>query len=356
MKRAHRITDGANTICGGSHAIEHRPCPTSYNLEKTMLKMAIITGFLSQTKDRFHEYNSPLELAEKLEMMSTIEGYSGVELVYPYETSDPAATRKLLDKYSLEVAAVNVNVKAEPEFRNGGLTSNHGSVREKAVQFIKNAKDFAVAVGADKVTCCPLGDGYEFSFQYDYAAAWKRLVETFSQADDYRQDMPLFIEYKPSETRGKCFIDTAAKALCLLKEIDGKNLGVTLDFGHSMYGGENPAEAVTLLAESPYPYYVHINDNDGKWDWDYFCGTKHLLEYVEFLYYLKKYNYRGYFTSDTSPTRWDIKGTFEANSRLTLKIWRLLDEVGISTLNELIENGDYLTTWKFIEENIFSLR
>ena len=29
-----------------------------------MLKMAIITGFLSKTKDRFHEYNQPLDLAQ----------------------------------------------------------------------------------------------------------------------------------------------------------------------------------------------------------------------------------------------------------------------------------------------------
>ncbi len=50
-----------------------------------------------------------------------------------------------------------------------------------------------------------------------------------------------------------------------------------------MYGNENPAEVVALLEASPYKYYVHINDNDGKWDWDYFCGTKHFLEYVEFL-------------------------------------------------------------------------
>ncbi|MEE4242028.1 MAG: sugar phosphate isomerase/epimerase family protein [Desulfopila sp.] len=321
-----------------------------------MLKMAIITGFLSQTKDRFHEYNKPLQLAEKLELMSTIEGYSGVELVYPYEVSDVVSTRELLDKYGLEVAAVNVNVKAEPEFRNGGLTSNDAAVRQKAVQFIKDAKDFAAEIGSDKVTCCPLGDGYEFSFQYDYAAAWKHLVETFAEADAYRDDMPLFIEYKPSETRGRCFVDTAAKALCLLHDIDGKNLGVTLDFGHSMYGGENPAEAVTMLAESPYPYYVHINDNDGKWDWDYFCGTKHMLEYIEFLYYLKKYKYNGYFTSDTSPTRWDIKGTFEANSRLTLKIWQLLDTIDIAKLERLIFAGNYLETWQFIEENIFSLR
>lgn len=321
-----------------------------------MLKMAIITGFLSQTRDRFHEYNAPLDLDAKFELLAGIAGYDGVEIVYPYEVKDPEATRRVLDKYGLKTAAVNVNVKAEPEFRNGGLTSTDPVIRAKAVTFIKAAKDFAAAIGADKVTCCPLGDGYEFSFQYDYAAAWKHLVETVGEAGDYNRDIPLFIEYKPSETRGRCFVDTAAKALCLLNDIQSDAMGVTLDFGHSMYGNENPAEAVALLAESRYRYYVHVNDNDGKWDWDYFCGTKHFLEYVEFLYYLKKYGYADYLTSDTSPTRWDIRGTFEANSRLSNKIWNLLDQIDVSALENLIAKGDYLETWKFIEQNIFSIK
>ena len=321
-----------------------------------MLKLAIITGFLSKTKDRFHEYNEPLSLMEKFALMGQISGYSGVEIVYPYEVNDIAETREALKSHNLEIAAINVNVKAEPEFRNGGLTSMAQEVREKAVQFIKNAKDFAAEVGADKVTCCPLGDGYEFAFQYDYAKAWRHLIETFAEAGDYRQEIPLFIEYKPSETRGRCFVDTAAKALCLLNDIKIETMGVTLDFGHSMYGNENPAEAVSLLQASPYRYYIHINDNDGKWDWDYFCGTKHYLDYVEFLYYLRKYNYNDYLTSDTSPTRWDIRGTFEANSRMTNNIWRMFDTIDTEHLEKLMTKGDYLETWKFIERNIFSLK
>jgi xylose isomerase len=317
--------------------------------------MGIITGFLSRTKDRFHEYNEPLTLEEKFQVMSRIEGCDGVEIVYPYEVSDPKETKALLKKYNLKIAAVNVNVKAEPEFRNGGLTSNNKTIRDKAVRFIKEAKDFAEAAGADKVTCCPLGDGYEFVFQYDYAKAWKHLVETFGRAGSYKTKIPLFIEYKPSETRGRCFVDTAAKTLCLLNDMQVKDMGVTLDFGHSTYGNENPAEALVLLAESPYPYYIHINDNDGRWDWDYFCGTKHFLEYVEFLYYLKKYRYRDYLTSDTSPTRWDIKGTFEANSRISNKIWKKLEKVDGGKIARLMAKGDYLETWKFIESNIFSL-
>jgi xylose isomerase len=325
-------------------------------MEEKMLKMAIITGFLSKTKDRFHEYNEPLALEQKFKLMTEINGYDGVEIVYPYEVNEPEVTKSLLTKHNLSVAAINVNVKAEPEFRNGGLTSLDRSVREKAVTFIKEAKDFALAVGADKVTCCPLGDGYEFSFQYDYAETWKYLVETFGEAGAYNPKIPLFVEYKPSETRGRCFIDTASKALCLLNDIQNKNMGVTLDFGHSMYGNENPAEALVMLAESPYKYYVHINDNDGKWDWDYFCGTKHFLEYIEFIYYLKKYNYKDYLTSDTSPTRWDIKGTFEANSRFTNKIWKKLDQTDSRLLERLIAGGNYLETWKYIEENFFGLK
>lgn len=317
--------------------------------------MGIITGFLSRTKDRFHDYNEPLDLEKKFALMATIEGYDGVEIVYPYEVNDVKRTRALLKKFDLKVAAVNVNVKAEPEFRNGGLTSHNADVRRKAVQFIEDAKDFASGIGADKVTCCPLGDGYEFAFQYDYARTWKYLVECFGEAGNYKTEVPLHIEYKPSETRGRCFLDSAAKTLCLLNDIQNEKMGVTLDFGHSMYGNENPAEALVLLAESHYSYYIHINDNDGRWDWDYFCGTKHYLEYVEFIFYLKKYGYNDYFTSDTSPTRWDIKGTFEANSRLTNKIWNRLDEIGLDNFDNLMAEGDYLSTWKFIENELFRM-
>jgi xylose isomerase len=320
-----------------------------------MLKMGIITGFLSRTKDRFHDYNERLDLEKKFALMATIEGYDGVEVVYPYEVSDVELTRALLNKFNLKVAAVNVNVKAEPEFRNGGLTSHNVDVRNKAVRFIKEAKDFAAAIGADKVTCCPLGDGYEFAFQYNYAQTWKYLVECFGEAGSYKTEVPLYIEYKPSETRGRCFIDSAAKTLCLLNDIQNQEMGVTLDFGHSMYGNENPAEALVHLAESPYSYYIHINDNDGRWDWDYFCGTKHFLEYVEFIFYLKKYGYNDYFTSDTSPTRWNIKGTFEANSRLTNKIWNRLDDIGVDRFDKLMAQGDYLSTWEFIENEIFRM-
>jgi len=320
-----------------------------------MVKSAVITSFLGKTKDRFHEYNKDRTLEEKMKMVCEMEGINGVEVVYPYEVNDPEELKMLMKKYNIEVAAVNVNIKAEPEFRNGGITSLHKEVRDKAVRFIKEAKDFAKTIGADKVTCCPLGDGYEFSFQYDYKLAWNNIVESFKTAGSYLREIPLFIEYKPSETRGRCFIDTAAKTLYLLNCIGISEMGITLDFGHSTYGNENPAEAATLIAMSGYGLYIHINDNNARWDWDYFVGTKHLLNYIEFLYYLQKYNYNGFFTSDTSPTRWDIKRTFETNARVTNKLWDKLNKIDKKTFKKLINGEDYLETWRFIEENILSI-
>ncbi len=319
-------------------------------------KHAVISSFLSTTKDRFHEYNPPRTLEERLSMASAMDGVSGVEMVFPYEVcDDPQEMKRLLTQRSLAISAINVNVKAEPEFRGGSLTSTDRNVRAKAVDFIKKAKDYAQAVGADKVTCCPLADGYEFNFQYDYGNAWRNLVHTLSDAGSYLCDVPLFIEYKPSETRGRCFVDTAAKALLLLNDVGIEAMGVTLDFGHSTYGNENPAEAVSLVAASPFQYYIHINDNDGKWDWDYMVGTHHLLDYLEFLYYLQTCGYNDFLTSDTSPTRWDIRGTFEMNVRLTNKLWALLKRQAPGELGALIAAGDYLETWRWIEKNILSM-
>ncbi len=132
-------------------------------------------------------------------------------------------------------------------------------------------------------------------------------------------------------------------------------VGVTLDFGHSVYAGENPAYAASMILDSGTPLYVHINDNDGKWDWDYFCGTKHYLEYAEFLWYLRRSGYDGWFTSDTSPTRWDIRRTFGVNSRLTQRLWDLVGKLDGEGLGGLVGAPDYHDTWRFIEDRLFGL-
>ncbi|MFA6776196.1 MAG: sugar phosphate isomerase/epimerase family protein [Sphaerochaetaceae bacterium] len=316
------------------------------------MKYSVISSFLGKSKDRFNEYNEPRTLEEKFAIASTIEGISALECVYPYEVNDPKETKALMEKYHLGISAINVNVKAEPEFLNGGLTNADKKVRDKAVRFIKQAKDFAAEIGADKVTCCPLGDGYEFAFQADYAENWNRLKETFSNAAAYKPEIMLFIEFKPSEIRGKCFLDTTAKTILLIKEIGRKGIGVTMDYGHAIYGGCNPAEEISLCHSCGIPYYVHINDNDAKWDWDYFCGSKHIVENLEFVYYLKKYGYNDYLTSDTSPTRWDMVKVFKTNNRFTDKMDRIVKTMEADGFENVITGKNFMDVWEFVENHL----
>jgi xylose isomerase len=84
-------------------------------------------------------------------------------------------------------------------------------------------------------------------------------------------------------------------------------------------------------------------------------ASHNFLEYAEFLFYLQEYGYNDFLTSDTSPTRWDIIGTFEANTRMTQKIWDRWLAVDRGEFWRLIRGGDFLKTWQFIEANILKL-
>lgn len=318
------------------------------------MKHAIITSFLGKLRDRFCEYQEPLSIEQKLEKMTRIPGVTGAEVVHPYEVDTVETMRSHLQRLKLAVSAINVNIKADPVFANGSLCSPEPAIRQKACEMIKAAKDYARALGADKVTCCPLSDGYDYPFHTDYRKAWRRMVEVVSEAAAYLPEITLFMEYKPSETRAHCILDSAAKALLLCDAVGNRNLGVTLDIGHSLYGGETPAEAVSHIAMSGFPYYVHINDNNGKWDWDLMAGTYNFWPYIEFLYYLKELGYDGWITSDSSPVRQDAIETFAFNVRITERIWNWLDQLDRERIGHHLDQHEFMPVLKMLEPFLFA--
>jgi hypothetical protein len=50
------------------------------------------------------------------------------------------------------------------------------------------------------------------------------------------------------------------------------------------------------------------------------------------------------------------RAVFEANSRLSNKIWQKLDQVDGGRIARLMATGDYMETWKFIEAEIFGMK
>ncbi len=319
------------------------------------MKQALIIGFLGKTQDRFSEYQKPLTTPEKLEVVNRIRGFDGVEMVFPYENSSPEITRKWMAEYNLNFAAINVNIKKETEWVPGALTRQFKDIRDRAVDMIKKAKDFANAVGAPHVTCCPLSDGYDMLFQVDYRKAWKYMIETVGEAAEYLPEIPLFLEPKYSETRVHCQLDSTSKALLLLKEVGNPNTGVTLDMGHSLQSQENPAQALVTIYESGFDAYIHTNDNDTKADWDLIGASRHFLHYVELMFWAQECKYDKYFTTDASPRIYNVIEFFNRHAEVSLGAYRLAEKLNHGQILTMMKDEDFNGLMKMVNKEIYRI-
>jgi hypothetical protein len=72
-----------------------------------MNKLAIITAFLGETRNRYMVYQGNRTLAEKFEMAKTIPGLDGFELCYPADFENPAELKALLRQYGFGLSGMN---------------------------------------------------------------------------------------------------------------------------------------------------------------------------------------------------------------------------------------------------------
>jgi xylose isomerase len=127
-------------------------------------------------------------------------------------------------------------------------------------------------------------------------------------------------------------VSNAAKAVLLVQEVGAENLGVTLDYGHALFARENAAESLCLINRAGKLHNVHFNDAYGSWDDDLIAGSVNIWSTLEFLWYLKRTDYRGYVTLDMFPYRED---PYEACA-LAVRMTRTLEEIADSLDEERI--------------------
>lgn len=307
-------------------------------------RYSVILGFLGQLQDRFSRYHEPRDLAAKLAAATEIEGVAGVEPVYPYDFQgqDYMSFQQLLDETGLAISSVNVNIKGEPKFHHGALTSADAGVRAEAVQYIKAGMDWAAQLGVNLVTVCPLSDGHDYPFEIDYTRTWGWLVDGLTEAVEYRPDVRLSVEYKQSEPRPRVIVPNAGVVLYLCEQIGRENVGLTLDTGHALYVGETPAQAISLTAGAGRLFLVHINDNYRNWDWDLMPGTVNYWDWLETLFVLDEVGYAGWLVSDVFPSRTQPLATLSASYRAIKYGQAMLDRFGRERLREMVRTRNVI--------------
>lgn len=303
-------------------------------------KYAVITGFLGKLQDRFIEYQPSREVEEMVAMASRIKGCSGLEVVYPQDFSDPGKLKRLLDDHGLGVSTVNLNIKAAERWRFGSFSSRDPEVRKDSVRHLKQAMDYAAELGCNIVTTALINDGSDYPFELDYVRAFEQTMDGIREAADYRPDVRISLEYKPSEPRIHCLLNNAGKMAYFCQLVERPNVGVTLDIGHAFQAKETPADSIAFLGATGKLFYVHINDNYRDWDWDLVPGVVHFWEYVECAMYLERVGYSGWFTSDVFPGRNDPVRTFSKTFEWMDFVFAVADRIDCGELFEKMNSED----------------
>ena len=302
-----------------------------------MNKLAIITAFLGEIRNRYMLYQNNRTLAEKLDMASRVEGADGLELCYPTDFEDPAQLKELLQRYGFGIPAINFRSRRTGKWWRGSLISEKASERREVTDDLKRCMDFAAELGCPRVTTCPLNEGADTLFEVDYIRAYDYAAETLSEACAHNRGIRVCIEYKKNDPMARCIFGTAGETASFCQVAGADNLGATLDIGHALYAEERPAQSAALLARAGRLFYVHLNDNDGRWDWDMVPGAFHLWEFVELFYTLRKLGYENdWYAFDVFPKEIDTVENFTAVMQLTRKLEAITDRIDVAKMEMLL--------------------
>jgi len=279
-------------------------------------------------------------MQEMLDLARTVEGLDGVELVGNWHVNDDNIhdVTKMLNDRGLELCMLAPDLWTQAKWARGSFTAPDAATRRAAIDEVKKVMDWAAELGCPHLEVWFGQDGFDYSFQADYLSCWKWLRDGLAACAEHNPKVRILVEYKPKEPRTHCFVSTAAKVLLLLQGLD--NVGVLLDFGHSLAAGENVAEAAALLSQYGKLDYLHLNDNYRSWDDDMIFSSVHLVESLEFIYWIRRTGYTGWLTLDVFPYRED--GVQAATQcRMWLQgLFAAVDRVGMETVAEVVRSAD----------------
>ena len=287
---------------------------------------------------------------EKLEKIATLKDVSGVELSFPSELEDPLIVKKKLGELGLEVSNVEVDLFGVAKWKYGALSSTDESIRNEAIELSCRCMDAAVEVGCDQISLWPGQDGYDYPMQVDYSESWARTIDAIHQIASHRKDVKIAIEYKSKEPRTHIFLGTVGKTIVAIKEVNMSNVGVMIDFGHSMMAYENPAEAAVLAHQYGKLFHLHLNDNFRYWDDDMIVGSVHLWETFELFFTLKKIGYNRWYSLDIFPYREQTIPVIQSNLAMVKKLVEASQIADQDKIADLQRRNDAVSIQNYLRE------
>ncbi len=279
-------------------------------------------------------------MEEMLDLATTVEGLDGLELVGNWHVNDDNIhdVAKMFKDRNLEICQLVPDLWTQAKWGKGSIAAPDAATRKDAIAEIKKVMDWAAELDCRYIDVWPGQDGFDYTFQGDFTEAWKWMTDALAECAEHNDKVRLLVEYKPREPRTHCYVDHVGTALMLLKDLD--KIGVLLDLGHSMQGAENVAYSAALLSHYGKLDYLHLNDNYADWDDDMMVGAVHIPAYLEFVYWLRKVDYKGWLTLDIFPYREDgVKAATECKKWME-GFFAAVDNIGLDNIQKVIDSAD----------------
>lgn len=299
-------------------------------------------------------YAPPVTTLEQIDRAGAVGELSYVDVPYPFTEGVTVADVKVaLGRNGLKAIGVTPEIYMR-RFSKGAFTNPDPDIRVAALTVLNAAADVVRELGATYLKVWPGQDGWDYPFQVDHGEQWRLAVEGLRALAEANPNIKIVIEYKPREPRNKMFWDSAAKTVLGIKAMGVDNVGVLLDFGHALYGGESPAAAAQLLIDHGLLWGMDVNDNLRGWDDDMMVGSVHPVELFEYFYTLKKNGWEGVWQLDQFPFREDTVETAKLSIRFLKAIYRALDTLDVAALAAAQSRQDALGAQKVIQEALFT--
>ena len=278
-------------------------------------------------------YGPPVTTVEAIERAARVEGLRVLDINYPFnapdETVDDVAAA--LERTGLTAAAITPHIYTR-RYQKGAFTNPDPAIRREAVELFRRGTEVAHRLGAGYTKFWPGQDGHDYPFQADYAQLWDLQLAGVRQVVEADPSMQYAIEYKLKEPRVHMTFGTAARTLLGIEEIGAANLGIVLDFGHSLFAKETPADVLQLIHRHGRLVSVELNDNLLEWDDDMAVGSVHPIDTLEFLWGLRRIGWERPILLDQFPFREDPVEAAAASIRTIEAMDRLLDRVDPAAL------------------------
>jgi xylose isomerase len=300
-------------------------------------------------------YGPPRTLIEMIDLAGQVDDLSVVDINFPFVDPNLSldAVSQALARNNLSVIGITPEIYTR-QFAKGAFTNPDPGVRRLANAMCNQAADVVRHFGADYVKLWPGQDGWDYPFQVDHRKLWQASMDGVGELASQNPDLKFVIEYKPREPRVHMSYDSVARTLLGIEKIGLPNIGILLDFGHSLYGGESPADAAQLAIDHGRLFGMDVNDNLRGWDDDLIAGSVHPIELFEFFYTLRKNKWEGVWQLDQFPFRED--GVAAANTAIDfLKICeRALDKLDFAAMQAAQDRQDAVTAMKLAREALFT--